>query len=223
MKMDVPIFVGSCILDESKKMMYDFFYNYVKPTYGDKSKLLYTDTDSLIIEFKVDDIYKCIKQDIHLFDTSDYPENNQFGMPRVNKKQLGKMKDENNGKIMTEFVGLRAKLYALKVDGEKIEKKAKGVKKSTLKEIDFEDYLECLNEHINITRPQNRIHHDKFNVYSIRQEKVALSWADDKRQIFDWTYDTLPWGYKPSQQQQESENIMELDIRQPDDVEMLNG
>lgn len=196
-KMDIPIFIGLCILDESKKMMYSFFYDYVKTTFGDKAKLLYTDTDSLIIKFNVDDFYEFMKKDINLFDTSDYPEDKQFGLPRVNKKQLVKMKDENSGKIMTELVGLRAKLYALKVDGESVQKKAKGVTRSTLKGISFEDYKECLNEYVNIKRPQNRIHHDKFQVYTMRQDKIALSWAEDKQQLLPASYETLPWGYQP--------------------------
>lgn len=167
----------------------------------------------------MDDIYKSIKENIDLFDTSDYPEDNEYGIPRVNKKQLGKMKDENNGRIMKQFVGLRAKLYAIDVEGQPAKKKAKGVTKASLKEITFDDYMECLNECITNTRPQNRIHHDRFQVYTMKQAKIALSWADDKRQLLPGTHETLPWGYKPSQQPPEdvemhevSENVGTLDV-----------
>ncbi|XP_023211794.1 uncharacterized protein LOC111614664 [Centruroides sculpturatus] len=124
---------GMSILDLSKHLMYDFHYNVMKHKYRDNIKLLYQDTDSYIYDIKTDDIYQDMKGMIDYFDTSDYPENNQYSTPRVNKKVLGKMKDENNGKIMTEFVGLRAKMYALKVD--QVTKKSKKVKKCVVKNI----------------------------------------------------------------------------------------
>ena len=104
-----PVYLGMCILDLSKTKMYDFHYNYIKPKYGDKAKLLFTDTDSLMYEIKTEDFYKDISDDVKdRFDTSDYPPNHPSGIPTgCNKKVLGVFKDEVAGRYIEEFVGLR--------------------------------------------------------------------------------------------------------------------
>jgi len=127
-KFDKPIYVGMCILDISKTCLYEF-HEYMLPLYHKKCKIIYTDTDSLIYHIECDDVYDDImKRDIAKFGMSDYPIDNTYDIPFINKKVTGLMKDENNGAIMTEFVGLRTKLYALRVDGKKDTKKVKGIK-----------------------------------------------------------------------------------------------
>ena len=136
------------ILDLSKTLMYDFHYKYIKPKYPKgQAKLLFTDTDSLMYEIETDDFYKDILLDVHdLFDTSNYPPNHPSGIPTgVNKKVIGMFKDEAGGKQITEFVGLRAKLYSFRMNDEVEEKKCKGVKKVVVKNtISFQDYKDCL-------------------------------------------------------------------------------
>ena len=135
LKFDKPVYLGMCILDLSKTLMYDFHYNYIKKKSGDKAKLLFTDTDSLMYEIKTEDFYKDISGDVKDgFDTSDYPPNHPSGIPSgFKKKVLGMFKDEVKGNVIDEFVGLRAKLYSFKMfEGEET-KKCKGVKKSVFK------------------------------------------------------------------------------------------
>ena len=129
-KYNKPIYLGMCILDISKAMMYDFHYNYIKPKYGEKAKLLMTDTDSLVYDIETEDFYKDIALDVmERFDTSNFPKKHGLGIwTDKNKKVIGKFKDEAGGKIITEFVGLRAKLYSYRLDGGEEIKKDKGGK-----------------------------------------------------------------------------------------------
>ncbi|KMQ84862.1 hypothetical protein RF55_16996 [Lasius niger] len=168
----------------------------MSPLFRDKCRVLYTDTDSLIYNIKCEDVYENLKRDIARFDTSDYAVNNAYGIPLENKKVPGLMKDENNGAIMTEFVGLRAKMYALRVDGKKDTKKAKGVKSNVVaRSITFDDYTQCLHNEIEMTRQQSCIRSKLHKVYTIRETKIALSPYDDKRYVIPDSSDTLPWGH----------------------------
>ena len=109
-----------------------------------------TDTESLLYLIHTDDFYQDISHDIkRKFDTSDYPENHPSGIKTgVNKKVIGKFKDEVAGRQITHFVGLRPKLYSLKVEGggdARETRKCKGINKNVIKhEITFEDYKQSL-------------------------------------------------------------------------------
>lgn len=173
-----------------------------------------TDTDSLVYEVITNCWYTDMKENLNRYDTSDYPEDNVFNIARVNKKVPGLFKDELNSQIITEFVGLRSKMYSLKAgeisvsqthDGIKyikkakgIEKmkKAKGVKKYVLKnQIFFDDFIDCLQNYNIISKNQNSIRSKLHKVYSIQQKKIALSPYDNKRYICQNKIDTLPWGH----------------------------
>lgn len=157
--------------------------------------MLYTDTDSFIYEVKCPNIYADMKEDIHKFDTSDYPLSNMYGIPQANKKVLGLMKDECNGKIITEFVGLRSKMYSVRVNGQDFLKKAKGVKAGVVKkEIEFSDYIDCLQNVKTQSRTQYVIRSRLHNVETLKQCKIALSPYDDKRFLLPDSTDTLAWG-----------------------------
>ena len=82
-----PAYVGMCILDLSKTLMYDFHYNYIKKKYNNRARLLFTDTDSLTYEIEAEDVYKDFWNDKDMFDNSDYPESSPYYC-NVNKKSL---------------------------------------------------------------------------------------------------------------------------------------
>ena len=105
-----PIYVGFIILDLSKLLRYDFHYKHIKIKYD--AKLLFTDTDSLVYEIKTDGVYEDFYKDKNLFDFNDHPHDTKF-FNLVNKKVIGKMKDEFQEKITSDFVGLKSKMYSL--------------------------------------------------------------------------------------------------------------
>ena len=193
-----PVYLGMCILDLSKTLMYDFHYNYIKRKYGDKAKLLFTDTDSLMYEIQTDDFYKDISEDVkYRFDTSNYPPNHPSGIPSgFNKKVLGMFKDEAGGKVIDEFVGLRAKLYSYKMFEGEENKKCKGVKKSVVKKsIAHEDYKNCLFTGKEQLRKMNVIRSYRHEVYTEEVNKIALCPSDDKRHILEDQVHTLALGH----------------------------
>ena len=131
-KMNKPVYLGLSILEISKTLMYVFWYDYMKPKYGDNVKLCYMDTDSLIMYIKTDDFYKDIADDVEKrFDTSNYDDECDKPLPKgKNKKVIGLIKDELGGrKVMTEFCALRPKTYSCLMDDGGSDKKAKGTKK----------------------------------------------------------------------------------------------
>lgn len=111
-----PMYVGMCILDLSKYLMYDFYYNHLKKLYGGKQQLQMTDADSLLFYCETENIFKDMQEHSHLYDTSDFPKDHSLHNI-INKKVIGKMKSETNEKCISEFVGLRSKMYTYSSDG----------------------------------------------------------------------------------------------------------
>ena len=196
--MNKPVYLGMCILDLSKTLMYDFHYNYIKTKYGDRAKLLFTDTDSFLYEIQTEDFYKDISGDVKdKFDTSNYPENHPSGIPTgINNKVLGMFKDEEAGDNMKEFIGLRAKLYSYKMEEGTEKKRCKGIKKAVVaKSIRHENYKTCLQTGKEQYRTQNILRSYEHDIYLEEINKIALSAADDKRYLLKDSFDTLAWGH----------------------------
>ena len=181
--MNRPAYVGVCILDLSKTLMYDFHYNYIKHKYGNKAKLLFTDTDSLTYEIETNDAYADFWKNKDKFDNSDYNKESPF-YNAVNKKVIGKFKDESAGIPITEFVGLRSKMYSYVKDNEQTARTAKGIKKQIIiKDIKHEDYKEVLFNNKQMHHTIKTIRSNNHQLGSFELNKISLSCFDDKRFI----------------------------------------
>ena len=194
--MNKPIYLGLSILEISKILMYEFWYDYMKPKYNDHVRLCYMDTDSFIMNIKTNDFYNDIANDVeNRFDTSNYEVNRPLPTGK-NKKIIGLMKDELGGKIITEFVTLRPKTYSFLTDDGKEDKKAKGTKKCVIKKmIKFNDYKKCLLNGEVMLKPQQRFISKKHDVYTENINKIALSNNDDKRIVLSNKITSYPYGY----------------------------
>ena len=116
--MNKPLYLGQAILDYSKMLMYEFWYDYLRPMYGDKIELCYMDTDSFIIYVETEDFYKDISNHVNKwFDTSNFSKdiNRPLEKGKI-EKIIGKFKDELGGLIMSEFCARRPKTYAFLID-----------------------------------------------------------------------------------------------------------
>ena len=196
-KMNKPIYLGLSLLDISKILMHEFWYDYMKPKYNDNVKLCYMDTDSFVMNIKTNNFYKDIANDVEKrFDTSNYEVNRPLSTGK-NKKVIGLMKDKLGGKIITEFVTLRSKTYSYLTNDGKEDKKAKGTKKCVIKiMIKFDDYKNCLLKDEILLKSQQRIISKKHDVYAEDINKIALSNNDDKRIVLSDKITTYPYAYK---------------------------
>ena len=196
-KMNKLIYLGLSILEISKILMYEFWYDYMKPKYNDNVKLCYMDTDSFIINIKTNDFYEDIASDVeNRFDASNYEVNRPLPTGK-NKKVIGLKKDELGGKIITEFVTLRPKTYLFLTDDGNEDKKAKGTKRCIIKKmIKFNDYKKCLLNDKVILKSQQRFIIKKHDVYTENINKIALSNNDDKSIVSSNKISSYPYRYK---------------------------
>ena len=196
-KMNKPIYLGLSILEISKILMYEVWYDYMKPKYNDNVRLCYMDPDSFIMNIKTNDFYKDISDDVdNIFDTSNYEVKRP--LPRGKSKNvIGLMKDELGREIIMEFIALRTKTYSYLTDNDKIDKKAKGTKKCIIKKmIKFDDYKKCLLNDKVILKSQQRFISNKHDVYTENINKLALSNNDDKRIVSSNKISSYPYEYK---------------------------
>ena len=196
LKLNRPNYLGMAILDISKTVIYDFHYNYIKEKYGQKAKLLFTDTDSLTYQIETEDIYEDMLERKELFDNCDYPKESPFHFEN-NKKVVCKMKDECCGKAIKEFVGLRSKMYSYIKDNGKGTKTAKEIKKSIIsQDIKHEGYKKVLLESSKMHHKMKTIRSNMHQIGTYEVNKVSLSCFDDKRYIREDGISTYAYGHK---------------------------
>jgi hypothetical protein len=204
-KYNKPIYAGFCVLEMSKWRIFKFVYEYLKPKWGNKIEIIQTDTDGLLLHIKTEDFYEGMKHDINKwFDTSNFSENNKFGIKSKNKMKLGCFKIETGENIVTVFIGLRAKMYCYTIEHQdseasaartELKKREKGVPGHVTNRHQLLIWKKVLDNETQTYATYNMIKSEKLNVYTIEQTKVALSNFDDKRYILDDGYTTLAHGY----------------------------
>lgn len=209
-KLNKPIQIGFTILELSKLEMLKFFYDYLKPKYGDKVKLLATDTDSFILEVETEDFYKDMYNDMNdYYDMCDFPDEMRYANGEIsfivedknkNKKRLGFMKDEYSGRAVKEFIGLKSKMYSLLAEddeeGPSEKKTAKGIK-YLIKEkyLSHEDYRDALLNEKMISVKQCSFKSKDHKVFTEEVNKKALTGYDDKRYVLKDGIKTLAYGH----------------------------
>ena len=189
-----PIYVGMSILDLSKTVMYDFYYNNLKAKYGGKVGLLYTNTDSLTPEIQTDNVYEDMLTDMDSYDTSNFDKDSPL-FSEKNNKVLGKMKDEWGGVTVQEFIGLRSKMYAMRAANDKEIKKAKGVKKYVVKKYTkFDEYKDALSNRTQYYKQMNLLKSMRHQKYAIKMTKLSLCPLDMKCYICNDAVTTISFG-----------------------------
>ncbi|XP_065188224.1 uncharacterized protein LOC135818999 [Sycon ciliatum] len=188
-----PVYIGMSVLDLSKELMYRYYYFNLKSHYAERVRLLYTDTDSLILQLETDDLYADMMSDLDAYDTSNYPTDHPL-YSQVNKKKVGKFKDELGGKMMSEFVALRSKMYSY--NGEESGQRAKGVKRSVTKKFTIRDYERCLTERRTSAHPMTALRSHDHRIFTETVTKTSLSPFDSKRYIQPDGVSTLAYGHR---------------------------
>lgn len=189
-----PIYAGFSILDISKTVMYNFFYDYLKNLYGENVALLYTDTDSLILEISTDNFYNDIKNNLGEFDTSNFDKPNIHDIPQ-NTSAVGKFKDEFGGTPIKSFYGTGAKAYCVETNQNTI-KKAKGVCRSSIeKQLTLTDYVNVIEKNSRVYCTMYTFKSHSHTMYTELMHKLALTADDDKRYLIPGSSKTLAWGH----------------------------
>ena len=196
-KIDKPFYVGFAVLELSKLHMYKFHYDYIRKRFKDNARLLFTDTDSLMYWIRGENPYEQFYKDrVEYFDFASFPKNHKY-YDSQNNKIIGKFKDEANGAQITEFVGLRPKMYSYKLntDGEGEKHRAKGIQYAIAKKLKHADYLEQLHRPKENRQTNRRIGSKLHQLYSIKVEKRGLCAFDDKRVIMEDGVTTRAYGH----------------------------
>ena len=191
--MDKPIYLGFTVLELSKLLMYETYYDKLQPYFGQENiQLHYMDTDSFILGVNTKDIIKDLKNLENIFDFSNLDKNHELFSDK-NKKVIGKFKTETPKNIwIDEFICLRSKMYAFKC-GNDSKNKLKGISKSQSKNIKFEEYKKCLDGESYQQECDNFIIRSiNHNMVLQKVKKSTLSIFDDIRCYIN-NIENKPW------------------------------
>ena len=192
--MNQPIYVGFSILDLSKYHVYNFHYGFMKNKYGSDAKLLFTDTDSLCYDIETEDFYQDMYTCKEQFYLSDM--NIEKFKDTKNKKLVGKFKDETQCKPIYEFIGLRSKMYSIKLDDDSEKKTAKGIVRNVIKNhLKHAQYKHILDTGERMTSSMKMIRSFDHDIYTVNVTKISLSAYDDKRFIQDGGISSYAYGH----------------------------
>ena len=193
-KLDKPLYIGATVLDLSKELMYKFYYEHLKTVYGDKMQLHMTDTDSFLFSCQTEDVFQDMYEHRDLFDTSDFPKEH-FLYSDVNKKKMGKIKSETGHMCISEFCGLRSKMYAFSCNN-KDESRAKGISKVVVrKELKLQHYKDTLFNESQLRSQMSSLRSHNHHIYCETVNKIGLSCFDDKRFILPCGINSLAYGH----------------------------
>ena len=174
--------------------MYNFHYGFIKNRYGSDAKLLFTDTDSLCYDIKTEDFYQDMYTCKEQFDLSDL-KIEKF-KDSENKKVVGKFKDETQGIPICEFIGLRSKMYSIKLDDDSEKKTAKGKVRNVIKNhLKHAQYKHILDTGERMTSSMKMIRSFDHEIYTFNVTNISLSAYDDKRFIHDDGISSYAYGH----------------------------
>lgn len=201
-KCNKPIYIGSTVLDLSKHHMYRFYYDFITPMYYDTGlHLIYTDTDSYYIQvFNRPDFYHDLLEHEEYFDRSAYP-TYHFLHCEKRKRELGRFKDIHAEGHIMEMIALRSKMYAVKIQAlhdhvsHSIDLKAKGVSKTTMKDVDFKSYVTTLQDCQVTKHTFKQIRSFKHHLVTKTTTKVGLCSYDDKRYLLPCGLHSYAYGH----------------------------
>ena len=213
--LDKPIACGYMVLENAKNIMYDFWYDVLKPMYGNRIKLLLSDTDSFIYAVYTDDSYQDLYNNRHLMDLSGYEDDTILGKfhDKNNKKVPGKFSDEKPLAVIREVCALKPKMYSILTKTLKCSKisdeghvcgsgcqyghsaTAKGVSTVSKRKTTHVDYKSVLVNSGTTTTSSNAIRTLNNSMYSVNIRKRGLSAYDDKKYILNNKINTLSYGH----------------------------
>jgi hypothetical protein len=189
-----PIYIGAAILDLSKAKMYKFHYETMIPKFGRKNlRILYSDTDSFLYHIFTNDLYREFQSMGDIFDFSNFPPEH-FLYSEKRKREHGFMKEENASVPITEFIGLRSKMYFYKTD-HKQHNTGKGIAYSALQRLKRKHYLKTLMSGIGNEVSFRSIRSNNHRLFTLHANKRALGVLDDKRYVLKDGVHSLPYGY----------------------------